>query len=387
MKKTKINLVVLAIFLVALVPSIMLAQWNQPQWVIDKYQASDLKFSYGGVMQTLAYRILTPANFDSTKKYPIIITLHGRSGFNAPGTKAYNINNLRAVNGQFADEAIRLKYPAYIIALQGKTLPTGKNEDWGKMHFEGIKKIIADLGMNADLNRIYVMGQSFGGQGTYNFITYGPSYFAAAISASAEGNRISTTNKDKLVNFNLWTMHGKTDTEILYKSDSLFFQYMKLKNAKMKFTTFTNTGHSMEHFMIGSGDNGNFTTSLLDNVTGVATIKTYKYTIEYASANSDPESNTLDWLFSKSLLGTVALNKSRATQKPTINFDKGNSELNYSRTAGIDQVIVYNLNGTAVFKAKKPSGNTLDLSSLKDGLYIVKIYQENGDVSTTKIMK
>lgn len=386
MKKTKINLVVLAIVLIAFLPSKMLAQWNQPQWVIDKYQASELKFSYGGVMQTLAYRILTPANFDSTKKYPIVITLHGRSGFNAPETRAYNINNLRAVNGQFADEAIRLKYPAYIIALQGKTLPTGKNEDWGKMHFEGIKKIITDLGSNADLNRIYVMGQSFGGQGTYNFITYGPSYFAAAISASAEGDRISSANKDKLANFNLWTMHGKTDTEIPYKSDSLFYQYMKLKKAKMKFTTFTNTGHSMEHLMVGTyGAVGTYITSVTDDVTGVVSTKSYKYTTEYASTSSDIEPNTLDWLFSKSLLGPIALQKARATQKPTINFDRANSELNYG--AGIDQIIVYNLNGAAVLTAKKSSGNTLDLSILKAGLYIVKTYQENGDVGTTKIMK
>ncbi|KAB1154018.1 T9SS type A sorting domain-containing protein [Flavobacterium luteum] len=386
MKKTKINLVVFAIVLIALLPSKIIAQWNQPQWVVDKYQPLVYNFVYSGVNQSLAYRILKPINFDASKKYPVVVTLHNASGFSIPGSRDYNINNLRAINGQFAGDSIQSKYPTYVIALQADKFTSGKFDMWNKKHFEGAKQIIAALAPNVDINRIYVMGQSAGGHGTNLFISYGPTYFAAAIAASAEGNKISLANRDKLVNFNLWTMHGSNDTTSPYSSDVELFTYMKSKNAKMKFTTFIGRGHSTEDFLVGSyGATGTVTKSDTDEVTGVVTTKTYDYTTEYASAGSDPEANTLYWLFSKSLLGTAALNKKRATQKPTINFDLANSELNYS--AGIDQIIVYNLNGSAVLKAKKPSGNTLDLSSLKAGLYIVKTYQENGDVGTTKIMK
>ncbi len=270
------------------------AQWNQPQWVVDKYEPYTYNFVYGGTNQALAYRLLRPINFDSTKKYPVVITLHGASGFSTPGIKDYNINSLRAINGQFAGDSIRLIHPTYIIALQAD-----KSDMWNKKHFEGAKQIIATL-LNVDMNKIYVMGQSAGGFGANNFISYDPNYFAAAIVASAEGNKISVNNRDKLVDFDLWTMHGDKDNVIPYTSDVELFNYMKLKNAKMKFTTFIKRGHSTEDFMVDSyGVSGKLTKTDTDTLTGITTTTIYDYKTEYAGTYSDSEPYTLDWLFSK----------------------------------------------------------------------------------------
>jgi len=271
------------------------AQWNQPQWVVNKYEPYTYNFVYGGTNQALAYRLLRPINFDSTIKYPVVITLHGASGFSTPGARDYNINSLRAINGQFAGDSIRLAHPTYIIALQAD-----KSDMWSKKHLEGAKQIIATL-PNVDINKIYVMGQSAGGFGSNNFISYDPNYFAAAIVASAEGNKISVANRDKLVNFNLWTLHGDKDVTSVYAADVELFTYMKAKNARMKFTTFINVGHSTEDFIVGAyGLSGGFTNTSTDSATGIVTVKKYTYKTEYAGTDSDPEPNTLDWLFSKS---------------------------------------------------------------------------------------
>lgn len=59
------------------------------------------------------------------------------------------------------------------------------------------------------MSRIYVMGQSMGGVGTYIFIAADPAYFAAAIACSGFGK---VEDACKLVNFNLWALHGDEDT-------------------------------------------------------------------------------------------------------------------------------------------------------------------------------
>ena len=294
MKKRKINKIGL-VLLMTLITVQTFSQWNQPQWVVDKYEPYTYNFVYGGTNQALAYRLLRPINFDSSKQYPVVITLHGASGFSTPGARDYNIKSLRAINGQFAGDSIRLAHPTYIIALQAD-----KSDMWCKKHLEGAKQIIATL-PHVDINKIYVMGQSAGGFGSNNFISYDPNYFAAAIVASAEGNKISVANRDKLVNFNLWTLHGDKDSTSLYSADVELFTYMKAKNARMKFTTFINVGHSTENFIVGSyGLSGGFTNTSTDSITGIVTVKKYTYKTEYAGTDSDTEPNTLDWLFSKS---------------------------------------------------------------------------------------
>ena len=391
MKKTQTNLVVFAIVFIALLPSKLFSQqFNQPDWVINMYKDTVHNYMFNGTNVALACRILMPKDFDKTKKYPVVVTLHGASGFSIPGSKDYNINNLRAINGQLADDAVRSKYGMYVIALQANKLSQNSSEMWGKKHFEGLKKIIAVRAATVDMNRIYVMGQSAGGNGTGTFISLAPTYFAAAISAGSNASDIPVAKRASLVNFNLWHMVGENDTKPnRFGGSNDFFTDMKSRNAKMKYTTFRNVGHSTEDFMVGSygGTSGTFTKLDTDEATGVVKTKEINYTTWYASDSSDRTANTLDWLFSKSLLGPVALNKTRAPQKPTINFDRANAELNYSKTEAIDQIVVYNLNGVVVLKTKKTSGNSLNLSSLKAGLYVVKTYQDNGDVSTTKIMK
>ena len=379
MKKTKINLFVLAAVLIALLPSKIFSQiTNQPASVIAKYQPLKFTFQWKGVQQNWKYRLLPPISFvKGTNKYPVIVTLHGACGFSIPTARDYNFNNLRAVNGQLADDAVRTQYPAYVIALQADLI-NGKADMWSAKHLDGLKKIIATM-PQADTNKIYIMGQSAGGFGTNLFISLDPNYFAAAISAGSDLSNIPADKRANLVNFNLWHMVGENDFDNNRFPGSIeFFNDMKSRGSVMKLTTFPNVAHSTEDFMVNSYNNGSGSTV----VSGVSR----NYNTYYASTSSDPEAITLKWLFSKSLK-PVALNKTRAPQKPTINFDRANSELNYSKTETIDQIEVYNLNGTAVLKVAKPSGNSLDVSSLKSGYYIVKTYLENGDVSTAKIMK
>lgn len=304
MKKTILCTTWLAIVMIAILPAKVFSQWNQAQWVVNKYEPYVYNFVFNGSNEALAYRLLRPINFDATKKYPVVITLHGASGFNKVNANDYNINNLRAVNGQFAIDSIRIAHPTYVICLQAIKFPDGSTDMWSRKHLAGAKQIIASL-PNVDINRIYLMGQSAGGFGVNNFLNYDANYFAAAIACSAEGNKISVTNRDKLKYFNLWTLHGDNDNVIPYSGDVELFDYMKGINALMKFTTFIDRGHSTEELMVGNySTTGKISISDTDPNTGIITSRIYDYTTQYAGTGSDPESNTLDWLFSKNKIFT-----------------------------------------------------------------------------------
>jgi dienelactone hydrolase len=358
MKHSKSSSILVGIVLTLTIPLRIFAD-VQPQWVIDMYEAHKYK--------TMAYRLLRPINFDATKKYPVVLTLHnGPAAADSTQVKVYNINNLRVMNRQFAEEQTRLDYPAYILAPQVDNM-------FSKADLKILQDIIPTL-PSVDMSRIYVMGQSMGGGGTYVFIDADPSYFAAAIACSGDGSRV--TNPAGLVNFNLWSMHGETDTTVPYALDVTLFDTMKTLNTRMKFTTFFKVGHSCEPLMIGI--NGTDSTVTLKN----------GYKTEYAGLDADPEPNTLNWMFSKSTNSNTALVSIKNDNSDlSIYFNQTNSMVLWSSTSNIEKVEVYSLSGTKMISISQPAISSIDLSSLKSGMYILRFYQQNLAIFTKKVIK
>ena len=63
------------------------------------------------------YRLMKPINFDASKKYPVILSLHG-----AGGKGSDNRKQLKVWNGQLAEKAVRTKFPCYVLAPQAAGL-------------------------------------------------------------------------------------------------------------------------------------------------------------------------------------------------------------------------------------------------------------------------
>ena len=148
----------------------------------------------------MPYRLMKPIRFDSDKRYPVIVSLHGGGG---RGTD--NRKQLRGWNRLLAEEQRRSDYPCYVLAPQANRL-------WDSEHLKSIKNVVAAL-PSVDMDRIYILGHSMGGHGTFILIQIDPGYFAAA--APSAGTGLTRTEEfidaELITEVPIWAFHGDKD--------------------------------------------------------------------------------------------------------------------------------------------------------------------------------
>lgn len=213
-------------------------------------------------------RVMTPIDFNLSKKYPVIVSLHGSGG---KGTD--NKTQLKDWNRQLADEHRRKNFPCYVVAPQSPGL-------WDGAQLEKIKALITGLSA-VDMDRIYIMGHSMGGHGTYLFIQYDPDFFAAAAPSAGSGLRRTEDfiNPARIKDVPIWAFHGDNDGVCPIAKDRKVFEEMRKLGGNMKFTTWVGDKHAISGKIIVGGDNG---------------------TTEFSSDRCDKEPDFMTWLFAQS---------------------------------------------------------------------------------------
>ena len=217
--------------------------------------------------ESMPYRLMRPLNFDAGKKYPVIISLHGAGERGNDNSK-----QLKAWPQQLANVDIRTKFPAYVIAPQS-------NSHWEIERFQKVKQIIKHL-PSLDMQRIYIIGHSMGGHGTFLWVQHDTEYFAAAAPCAGSGRKGREFVKPELIkDLPLWVLHGDKDKVVPYEMSKKLLITMKKLNGNMKLTTWSGAGHSVAKRII-PGDKSEIT--------------------ELASKRCDPESDFLTWMFNQS---------------------------------------------------------------------------------------
>ena len=217
------------------------------------------------VFEGMPCRVMKPLAFDAGNSYPVIVSLHG-----AGGKGKNNNKQLKDWNRQLAEESRRKEFPCYVVAPQAAEL-------WNADHLKKIQALIKTL-PSVDMDRIYIMGHSMGGHGTYIFIQLAPDYFAAA--APSAGSGLKRTEKfidpAKIKNVPIWAFHGDKDGVCPIDKDLAVLDEMKKLNGNMKLTIWAGGNHGVSDRMIAGGNNG---------------------TTEYSSDRCDREPDFMTWLF------------------------------------------------------------------------------------------
>jgi predicted peptidase len=108
------------------------------------------------------------------------------------------------------------------------------------------------------MDRIYIMGHSMGGHGTYIFIQLDPTYFAAAAPSAGSGLKSIEDFIDPatIKDLPIWAFHGDQDGVCPIAKDQAVFAEMKNLNGNMKLTTWAGDKHAVSGKFIPGADNG-----------------------------------------------------------------------------------------------------------------------------------
>jgi poly(3-hydroxybutyrate) depolymerase len=141
-------------------------------------------------------RSYLPLNYDRTKKYPLVVYLHG-----------YNQDNPEYYNWWSTDkrhESMCDKYDVILIEPHGR----GNTQYLGIGDRDVMKCIeMAKQKFNIDEDRVYLMGGSMGGFGTWNVATRHPELFAAMAPIFGGGDYHVYNSKESLEKMNSWEIY------------------------------------------------------------------------------------------------------------------------------------------------------------------------------------
>jgi predicted peptidase len=206
----------------------------------------------------LPYRILYPASFDSTKKYPLLIFLHGAF---EKGTD--NEAQLRIGGRFFLKEDSRKNFPAIVLFPQCPETDswawfdtkidsaTGLAKSWDfpfrkePTAITALLKQLLDSLLSihfVDKSRIYIGGLSQGGMGVYDMIARYPDMFAAAFPICGAG-KISTS-KEFAGKVAVWIFHGADDEIVPVRFSRDYYKRLIKLNADVKYSEYPGVHHN-----------------------------------------------------------------------------------------------------------------------------------------------
>lgn len=216
------------------------------------YQRREFLYEDGKV---LPYRILYPENYDKTKKYPLILVLHG-----AGERGKDNVKQLVHGSKLFIADSNRKKFPAIVIFPQcpeesfWAAVKIDRSKQPLKIEFdytsppnwpliaanELVKKIIAEEGVNK--KQVYITGLSMGGMGTFESVYRYPELYAAALPICGGGD---TLHYDKrIAKTKFWVFHGAADAVVNVTLSQQMVQQLKELKVPVTYSEYPGVNHN-----------------------------------------------------------------------------------------------------------------------------------------------
>ena len=220
--------------------------------VVQKLEARYYKAK--GFSYSLPYRLYIPAKYNKSRKYPLVVILHG-------GGERGNDNISQVGLGVkiFTSKIVQDISKCFVIAPQ-----CPRNSQWVNTKFittpfdnykqaeipesEAMKMVIAVIHslvqeFSIDEKRLYVLGSSMGASGTWDVISRYPDLFAAAVTMSGVSDPSTAA---RIAHMPIWAFHGRKDqVSPVYVTQNMIEALRKYKS-KCKFTIYNDRGHNID---------------------------------------------------------------------------------------------------------------------------------------------
>jgi len=167
---------------------------------------------------TWPYRLLKPGDYDANMEYPMVLFLHG-----AGESGNDNGLQLKHIVRKFAEPQMMEKFPCFVIAPQNPHGMKWADVAWGAPRHSLADKPTLSLAaalelcdaiideFNIDKGRIYCVGLSMGGYGTWDALMRRPDFFAAAVPICGGAD---DTKADLIKHIPVWVFHGARDPTV-----------------------------------------------------------------------------------------------------------------------------------------------------------------------------
>lgn len=221
-----------------------------------------------------------PADFDSTKKYPVVFYVYGEPA-GSTVDDGFSVGNNRLYNGDMAKDG-------YVyVALDNRGTPNLKGAAWRKSIYRQIGRLnIRDQAMGArklfsqhpylDSSRVAVWGWSGGGSTTLHLLFQYPEIYKTGISIAAVGNQLFYDNiyqerymglpQENMDDFvagspityaknlrgNLLYIHGTGDDNVHYDNAEVLINELIKYNKQFQMMPYPNRSHGISE---GPGTN------------------------------------------------------------------------------------------------------------------------------------
>lgn len=216
--------------------------------------------------------MVKPANFDQTKKYPVVFFVYTEP-WGQEVKDQYNIANNFLYKGDMSKDGY------FYIAIDNRGTPVPKGREWRKSVYRKIGTLnIRDQAMAAreilkwpyvDTSRIAVWGWSGGGTATLNLMCQFPEIYKTGVSVAAvvnqltydniyqerymglpQENREDFVNNSPLVHLknlrgNLLYIHGTGDDNVHYNNAELLLNELIKHNKQFQYMPYPNRTHSI----------------------------------------------------------------------------------------------------------------------------------------------
>jgi acetyl esterase/lipase len=204
---------------------------------------------------TLPYRILYPENYDKTKKYPLLLFLHGA------GERGKD-NEKQLIHGSklFITPENRKNFPAIVVVPQcpeesfWAVTKIDRSVQPFKIDFDYtaqpnwpleaanalVRKLVTEEAV--DKKQVYITGLSMGGMGTFESVYRNPDLYAAALPICGGGD---VAHYDKRVSKTaFWVFHGAADAVVNVKLSQEMVDKLKALKTEVKYSEYPGVNHN-----------------------------------------------------------------------------------------------------------------------------------------------
>jgi predicted peptidase len=198
----------------------------------------------------LPYRLFVPAGYDSSKRYPLVLYLHGAGGWGTDNVRHLNDDVAQLISSQVqALEASFVLAPqcpstdqwvngAHSVPFLNYVQANVPESDAARQTLQVLQEVERDY--SVDKARVYITGPSMGGAGTWDYITRYAGLFAAAVPINGvnDPSRAAT-----IATLPIWAFHGANDPVSPVSNTRTMVAALRKLGSTVRYSELPQAGH------------------------------------------------------------------------------------------------------------------------------------------------